>query len=79
MPSVSQVKLWNILVSLDRRSLLKKMKLSLASPAALTQNSVCYTLPPLFVKYVTERLVERNRQNLENSQMAEYLGRSNVN
>jgi NB-ARC domain len=79
MPLVSQVKLWDALVSLDRRSLLKKMKLSSDHTAALSQNSVCYTLPPLIVEYMTERLVEWNRQNLEDSQMAEYLGRSNIN
>jgi hypothetical protein len=79
IPFVSQVKLWDALVSLDQRSLLKKVKQSSDHAAALTQNSVCYTLPPLIVEYMAERLIEWNRQNLEDSQMAEYLSRSNVN
>jgi NB-ARC domain len=79
MPLVSPVKLWDALVSLDQRSLLRKMKPSSDHLPALTQNSVCYTLPPLIVEYMTERLVEWKRQNLEDSQMAEYWSRSNVN
>jgi hypothetical protein len=74
-PFVSQIKLWDALVSLDQRSLLEKRKPSSNHSAALTQNSVCYTLPPLILEYMTERLVEWNRQNLEDSQMAEYLAR----
>jgi hypothetical protein len=79
MPLVSQVNLWDALVSLERRSLLKKVKLSSCHPTAPMHNSVCYTLPPLIVEYMTERLVEWNRQNLEDSQMAEHLARSSMN
>ncbi|CAA9359871.1 High-affinity carbon uptake protein Hat/HatR [uncultured Leptolyngbya sp.] len=60
MPSVSQVELRDALGSLDRRSLIEKLKPTSAKPAALMKlNGVGYTQQPVVMEYVTERLIEQ--------------------
>ncbi len=66
MPSVSQVELRDVLVSLDRRSLIEKLKPTSAKPTMLTKlNGVRYTQQPVVMEYVTERLLEQACQEVE--------------
>jgi DNA replication protein DnaC len=79
VPPVSQVELWDALVSLDRRSLLEKIKPSSANfIMSRDLESISYTQQPMVMEYVMERLIEQSRQDLEYAQMgncrAQYSG-----
>ena len=72
LPS-SQVELRDALVSLDRRSLIEKIKQTSAKPTALMKlDCVSYTQQPVVMEYVTEQLIERVCQEVEQAQIV-YL------
>lgn len=56
MPSVSAPKLRDALISLDQRSLIEKLKPTLANS---------YTQQPVVMEYVTERLIEQVLQEVQ--------------
>lgn len=60
LPLVSLTKLRDALISLDRRSLIEKIKPTSTNSYALTSlDGVSYTQQPLVMEYVTERLIEQ--------------------
>lgn len=60
LPFVSPVELRDALVSLDRRSLIEKIKPTSAKPTGeIKLGSVSYTQQPVVMEYVTEQLIER--------------------
>jgi NB-ARC domain len=71
VPPVSQVELWDALVSLDRRSLLVKIKPTVSEDL----DGISYTQQPMVMKYVMERLIERSRQDLEYAQIGDCRAR----
>jgi len=64
IPPVSQVELQDALVSLDRRSLIEKIKLrtSVKPTTEIELDCVSYTPPPVVMEYVTEQVIERYQQ-----------------
>jgi WD40 repeat protein len=70
LPSVSQVELRDALVSLDRRSLIEKIKPISANRTALrTLDIISYTQQPVVMEYITEQLIERACQEIEQVQI----------
>lgn len=70
LPSVSGVELRDALVSLDRRSLIERIKPTSAQSTDLTKlNSVSYTQQPVVMEYVIERLIEQVCQEVEQAQI----------
>ncbi|MBW4621919.1 MAG: NACHT domain-containing protein [Cyanosarcina radialis HA8281-LM2] len=66
LTSVSQVELWDALVSLDRRSLIEKIKPTSAPAAGLMKaDRVRFSQQPVVMEYVTERLIDRICQEIE--------------
>jgi WD40 repeat protein len=73
MPSVSQTRLRDALVSLDRRSLIEKIRPTSIKPTALTKlESVSYTQQPVVMEYIIEKLIEQACQEIEQVQI-DYL------
>ncbi len=73
MPSVSQVELRDALVSLDRRSLIEKIKLAAVKPpTGMKSDYVSYTQQPVVMEYATEQLIEGICQEDSRSQIV-YL------
>ena len=71
IPSVSAVELRDVLVSLDRRSLIEKIKLTSTKPITeMKLDCVRYTQQPVVMEYVTEQLVERVCREVEQAQIA---------
>ncbi|MBW4623926.1 MAG: pentapeptide repeat-containing protein [Cyanosarcina radialis HA8281-LM2] len=70
MPSVSPAQLRDALISLDRRSLIEKIKPTSAQPAALMKlDEVSYTQQPVVMEYVTEQLIKLACQEMEQAQI----------
>jgi WD40 repeat protein len=70
LPSVSQAELWDVLVSLDRRSLVEKIEPNSAKPATLMKlDCIRYTQQPVVMEYITEVLIERVCQEVEQAQI----------
>ncbi len=70
LPSISQAKLRDALVSLDQRSLIENVKPTSANLAALTKlDQVSYTQQSVVMEYVTEQLVEKVCQEIEQAQI----------
>ena len=70
LPLVSLTKLRDALISLDRRSLIEKIKPTSTQFTALTSlDGVSYTQQPLVMEYVTERLIEQITQEVEQAQI----------
>jgi WD40 repeat protein len=60
LPSVSQAELRDALVSLDRRSLVERVKpISILRTAITTIEGIRYTQQPVVMEYVIERLIEQ--------------------
>lgn len=73
LPSVSQAKLRDALISLDRRSLIERIKpISTQSTALSTVDDVKYTQQPVVMEYVIERFIEQICQEVDQMQI-DYL------
>ena len=69
LPLVSVTKLRDALISLDRRSLIEKIKPTLTNSDALTSlDSVSYTQQPAVMEYVIERSIEQIIHEVEQAQ-----------
>ncbi|PSB28591.1 NB-ARC domain-containing protein [Chlorogloea sp. CCALA 695] len=69
IPSVSLLKLRDALVSLDRRSLIEKIKLPSKPTTKMKLDCVSYTQQPLVKEYVIEKLVEQVSQEVEQAKI----------
>ena len=68
LPSVSLTELRDVLVSLDRRSLIE-IKLTSTESTTQKSNFVSYTVQPLVMEYITEQLIERICQEVKQAQI----------
>jgi hypothetical protein len=67
---VSLTKLWDALISLDRRFLIEKIKPTSTKPIELTSlDGVSYTQQPAVMEYVIERSIEQITQEVEQAQI----------
>lgn len=70
LPSISLVELQDALFSLDRRSLIEKIKPTEAKPSALMKlDMVSYTQQPVVMEYVIEQLIEQVCQEVEQAKI----------
>jgi hypothetical protein len=70
LPLVSQTKLRDALISLDRRSLIEKIKPNSTNSDALTlSDCVSYTQQPVVMEYVIERSIEQITHEVEQTQI----------
>lgn len=70
LPLVSVTKLRDALISLDRRSLIEKIKPNSTNSDALTSlDSVSYTQQPAVMEYVIERSIEQVTQEVKQTQI----------
>ncbi len=69
-PSVSLVEVRDALVSLDRRSLIEKIKLTSVQPTTKMElDYISYTQQPVVMEYVTEQFIEQVCQEVEQAQI----------
>ena len=69
-PSVSLVEVRDALVSLDRRSLIEKIKLTSVQPTTgMELDYISYTQQPVVMEYVTEQFIEQVCQEVEQAQI----------
>jgi WD40 repeat protein len=70
LPSVSQGKLRDALISLDQRSLIERIQPNSAKPTALMKlDCVSYTQQPVVMEYVNEQLIEQVYQEVQRTQI----------
>ena len=63
LPLISQTKVWDAMVSLDRRSLIETIMPNSGQPTALTEsNGIRYTQQSMVMEYVNEQLIEQVHQ-----------------
>lgn len=69
-PSVSLVEVRDALVSLDRRSLIEKIKLTSVQPTiGMELDYISYTQQPVVMEYVTEQFIQQVCQEVEQAQI----------